>query len=93
MTFSSINISTGARLSMAAPASPTHRSVLITSSLNSRSIQRSVYTSTLDLSGNDLVLHVGSLSATTAEIASRHLPPSVDSNWLGFRNHIRCCRW
>jgi hypothetical protein len=65
MTFSAINISAGATLAMAAPFTAATRSVLVTSGLTLPASG-----GILDLSGNDLVVRGGSLSAIRNEIAS-----------------------
>jgi hypothetical protein len=67
---------------MQAPGSPALRSVLVTLNLTLAQSD-GVYLSTLDLSGNDMVLLGGNLSATAAEIASA-FAATAGLNWFGY---------
>ena len=81
MTFSSISIGTGAQLAVAAPVTRATRSVVVTTGLTLPH-SNAAWTGTLDLSGNDLIVHAGNLSTITGQIKSG-FNPAAGGNWLG----------
>ncbi len=64
----SLSIAAGAKVVMASPADPSSRSVLVLGSLAVAGVA-GAWVGTLDLGGDDMILHGGSLATTTSLVA------------------------